>query len=73
MLQLYTKLIFFILKKKNKTETKVRSNKIKERFYVWVIIPLNEFNLTVSTRLIGNLFALQPTKKHKSVTHDFSS
>lgn len=50
MLQLYTKLIFFILKKKNKTETKVRSNKINKRFYVWVIIPLNEFNLTVSTR-----------------------
>ena len=50
MLQLYTKLIFFILKKKNKTETKVRSNKINKRVYVWVIIPLNEFNLTVSTR-----------------------
>ena len=31
MLQLYTKLIFFILKKKNKTETKVRSNKIKQK------------------------------------------
>lgn len=34
---------------------------------------LDERGQIQQPRLIDNLFALQPTKKHKSVTHDFSS